>query len=71
MPGVNGLRGLNVHTIALQVPISRPDRGRQGPRDTPTDVMSPKSVIGVWATASRTTARIMDKADRYVPAASA
>ena len=22
MPGVNGLRGLNVHTIALQVPIS-------------------------------------------------
>ena len=22
MPGVNGLRGLNVHTLALQVPIS-------------------------------------------------
>jgi hypothetical protein len=57
MPGVNGLRGLNVHTIALQVPIR--DLTVDGER--PTDVMSPKSVIGVWATASRTTARILDK----------
>jgi hypothetical protein len=57
MPGVNGLRGLNVHTIALQVPIT--DLTVDGKR--PTNVMSAKSVIGVWATASRSTARILNK----------
>src|SRR3954447_25783817 len=57
MPGVNGLRGLNVHTIALQVPIS--DLTRHHNR--PTDVMAAESVIGVWATASRTTGRFVDK----------
>jgi len=59
MPGVNGLRGLNVHTLALQVPIA--DLTVDG--RTPADVMSPKSVIGIWATASRTAARII-KSDR-------
>jgi Domain of unknown function (DUF4331) len=57
MPGVNGLDGLNVHTIALQVPIS--DLTRDG--SMPADVMSPKAVIGVWATASRARARIFDE----------
>lgn len=57
MPGVNGLRGLNVHTIALQVPIS--DLTRSG--RVPTDVMSPDAVIGVWATASRASTRVMDR----------
>jgi hypothetical protein len=57
MPGVNGLRGLNVHTLALQVPIS--DLTVDG--SIPKDVMSAKSVIGVWASASRTTARILDR----------
>jgi Domain of unknown function (DUF4331) len=62
MPGVNGLTGLNVHTIALQVPLS--DLTVNGRR--PRDVMSPKSVIGVWATASRATARIFDhRAGKY------
>ena len=56
MPGVNGLRGLNVHTIALQVPIT--DLTRRGRR--PTNVMSPDAVIGVWATASRPSTRIID-----------
>ncbi|GAB3878604.1 DUF4331 domain-containing protein [Terrabacter terrigena] len=55
-PGVNGLQGLNVHTIALQVPIS--DVSRLG--DVPTDVMQPSAVIGVWATASRQKARLFD-----------
>ena len=59
MPGVNGLRGLNVQTLALQVPIS--DLTVDGRRPGPGDVLSAKSVIGVWATASRTTARILDK----------
>jgi hypothetical protein len=54
--GVNGTQGLNVHSIAIQVPISDVTRG--GVR--PTDVASPQSVIGVWATASRQRSRIRD-----------
>jgi Domain of unknown function (DUF4331) len=57
MPGVNGLRGLNVHTLALQVPIT--DLTRHHRR--PTDVMSPAAVIGVWSTASRASARVIDR----------
>src|SRR5690242_11337502 len=48
-PGVNGLQALNVHTIAIQVPITDVSRGGM----VPTDVMSPASVIGVYASASR------------------
>ena len=47
--GVDGLRAYNVHTIAIQVPIS--DLTVDG--STPTDPMSATSVIGVWASASR------------------
>ena len=54
--GVNGLQGLNVHTIALQVPIG--DLTRDGSK--PTDVMDARSVIGVWATASRRQSRLVD-----------
>jgi hypothetical protein len=50
-----------VHTIALQLPIG--DLTVDGTK--PTDAMSSKSVIGVWATASRASARILDK-DRGV-----
>ncbi|GAA1161846.1 DUF4331 domain-containing protein [Kribbella jejuensis] len=53
--GVNGLQGLNVHTIALQVPIR--DLTRNGTR--PTDVLDPRAVIGVWATASRQRVRVL------------
>jgi hypothetical protein len=56
MPGVNGLRGLNVHTLALQVPIS--DLTRTGRK--PTDAAKPESVIGVWASARRAAARVFD-----------
>ena len=54
--GVNGLQGSNVHTIAIQVPIS--DLTRDG--RTPKDVLDAKSVIGVYATASRQESRIID-----------
>jgi len=47
--GVNGGQGLNVHSIALQVPFSDVTRHGQLPRD----VLDPASVIGVWASASR------------------
>src|SRR5262245_60045484 len=54
--GVNGTQGLNVHSIALQVPIT--DLTNGGTR--PTDPLSRDAVIGVWATASRQRARVFD-----------
>ncbi|SDO62757.1 protein of unknown function [Pedococcus dokdonensis] len=54
--GVNGTQGLNVHSIAIQVPIT--DLTRRPSR--PTDPLDPGSVIGVWATASRQKSRIWD-----------
>ena len=68
--GVNGTQGLNVHTIAIQVPMS--DLTRNGRR--PTDPMDPGSVIGVYASASRRVTRVFDAGrrqdgrDRPVPA---
>ncbi len=47
--GVNASRSLNVHSIALQVPIS--ELTRNG--NMPTDVNSADSVIAVYASASR------------------
>lgn len=47
--GVNGLQGLNVHSIVIQVKIS--DLTRNG--RAATDVLAPESVIGVWADATR------------------
>jgi Domain of unknown function (DUF4331) len=62
-PGINSVQAFNVHTIAIQVPIS--DLTRDG--STPTDPMSKKSVIGVWSTASRRKSRIFDPmSGRYV-----
>jgi Domain of unknown function (DUF4331) len=55
--GVDATKTLNVHTIAIQVPISEVTRRR----NTPKDPMSPDSVIGVWATASRRRSRILDR----------
>src|SRR2546430_13248807 len=52
--GKDGTKGYNVHTIALQVPKS--DLTRDG--SMPTNVMDPRSVIGVWATASRQRGRV-------------
>ncbi len=48
-PGVDTLKDSNVQSIAIEVDIA--DLTRDG--RTPTDVMSPNSVIGVWASASR------------------
>jgi hypothetical protein len=54
--GVNGLQGLNVHSIAIQVPISQLTRNRR----VPSDVMDPAAVIGVWAAASRRKSTVFD-----------
>ena len=54
--GVNGLQGLNVHTIAIQVP--KTDLTRNGVN--PTSVGAATSVIGVYASASRNQSRVLD-----------
>ena len=53
-PGVNATNQLNVHSIAIQVPISDlVQQGASGESD-------PRSVIGVWTTASRQSASAFD-----------
>jgi hypothetical protein len=47
--GVDSLANVNVHTLAIQVPISHLTRDGSVPRDP----MSPTAVIGVWGAASR------------------
>jgi uncharacterized protein DUF4331 len=53
-PGVNASNRLNVHSIAIQVPISDLVRG------TPHGESDPRAVIGVWTTASRQRVRLWD-----------
>jgi hypothetical protein len=53
-PGVNATNHINVHSIALQVPIS--DLVRPGAHG----VDDPRSVIGIWTTASRQRVRLWD-----------
>ena len=54
--GVNPLSSSNVHTIAIQVPIT--ELTTDG--TTPTDVADPNAVIGVWTSASRQKFRYID-----------
>ena len=54
--GVNATKFLNVHTIALQVPISDLTKGGW----TGKDVNDPRATIGVWTTASRQRVRMLD-----------
>jgi hypothetical protein len=58
-PGVDATKTLNIHTIAIQVPIS--DLTAKG--SVPTDVMSASSVIGIWGAASRRKMRVVDAAN--------
>src|SRR5690242_5642357 len=53
-PGVNATNQLNVHSIAIQVPT------RQLVRTGASGESDPKSVIGVWTTASRQAASVFD-----------
>ena len=55
-PGVNATKNLNVHSIALQVPIT--DLTMDGKHHT--SASDECAVIGVWTTASRQRARIYD-----------
>ena len=52
--GVDGLKGYNVHTIAIQVPIAQLVAGA-----APAAPTSPNAVIGVWATSSRSRVTVL------------
>ena len=54
--GVNGTQFLNVHSIAIQVPKTWVTQGNYNP----TSVSDSRSVIGVYASASRQKARVMN-----------
>lgn len=54
--GVDSLANVNVHTLAIQVPISHLTRDGRVPRDP----MKPEAVIGVWGAASRRKATVRD-----------
>ena len=54
-PGVDYLKGYNVHTIAIQVPISQLVAGGTAP----TDPNAANAVIGIWATASRSRVTVL------------
>jgi hypothetical protein len=54
-PGVNATNEFGVHSIALQVPIG----ALTSDGSKPTDPMSKKAVLGVWASASRRRALIL------------
>jgi hypothetical protein len=60
-PGVDATKALNIHSIAIQVPIS--DLTKGGHWSSSSDVMSSDSVIGVWGGASRRKVRIADCAN--------
>jgi uncharacterized protein DUF4331 len=56
MPGVNSTAAVNVHSIAIQVPISDIAKGGT----TPTNSASASSCVGIWTTASRRKARVLE-----------
>jgi hypothetical protein len=56
-PGVDATKALNIHTIALQVPISQLTANHT----VPSNPANSKAVIGVWSSASRRKLRIINK----------
>jgi hypothetical protein len=54
---VDATKTLNIHTIAIQIPISQLTKNGS----KPTNVMSSSSVVGVWSGASRRKVRMIDK----------
>ncbi len=56
--GVDATATLNVHTIAVRVPIGMLTRDGS----VPTDPMGKKAVLGIWGAASRRKTRLLDPA---------
>jgi hypothetical protein len=64
MPGVNSTAAVNVHSLALQIPIEQLVAGGGRPQST----TSKNAVIGVWTTASRQKVRVTNGArGHYAP----
>nr|MDQ2998837.1 DUF4331 domain-containing protein [Chloroflexota bacterium] len=59
-PGVDGLSGYNVHTIAIQIPITQLTRNHK----RPMDAADRNAVIGVYANASRQKVRVLTSEGR-------
>jgi len=59
-PGVDGLAGKNVHTIAMQVPISSVTKNG----DNPTEVDSKDSMVGIYASTERQRVRVLSLAGK-------
>jgi hypothetical protein len=55
-PGVDFTAGYNVHSVAIQVPMSLLTRTG----GVPTSSTDPAAVLGVWATASRQTTKVLN-----------
>jgi hypothetical protein len=53
--GIDSTKGYNVSSIAIEVPISELTRNNT----TPTSTTDPNAVVGVWATASRSSVRVL------------
>lgn len=53
--GVDGLKGYNVHALAIQVPINQLTANKQ----RPTDPKAAHAVIGAWTTASRHSVKVL------------
>ncbi len=56
-PARDGIARYNVHSIAIQVPIST--LLKEGAPATPTTILDPDYVIGIWASASRKTTKTL------------
>src|SRR3954451_9904691 len=55
-PGVDPLKDLNIHTIAIKVPISLLTRDGS----TPSAPMAARAVLGIWSGASRRKVQVRD-----------
>lgn len=60
---IDGLKCLNVSTIALQVDISTLQKNRK-PVSLAKNILDPDYVIGIWASASRQKIRVLKSFDR-------
>jgi Domain of unknown function (DUF4331) len=54
--GVDATKQLNIHSLAIQIPISRLTRDGS----VPNSVTDPKAALGIWSAASRRTVRTFD-----------
>ncbi len=54
--GVDGTKALNIHTIAIQIPIAMLTKDGS----VPTSTLGSSSVLGIWSAASRRKARMFD-----------